>query len=226
MGTENGPAIFCAPTEPVKLREMGKVDLVTERNGVDFLWIGNGGLKWGVQRKEIGDLVSSRNDDRLSKELAQMSGLDVAILLVEGRIRWTSEDELLSDWSSMTRRGFHSMLWSCRMRGVWVERTESVDQTKDVIRWLVEWSRKEKHSGMRGRTNPQGDWGRASDKEWAIHLLTSIEGIGPLQAELIYEHFGGVPMAWTVDKEGLMEVKGIGEKRARVMMKALERSGG
>lgn len=226
MGTENGPAIFVAPTEPPKLRDMGKVDLVTERNGVDFLWIGNGGAKWGVQRKEVGDLVSSRDDDRLSKELAQMSGLDVAVLIVEGRIRWTAEDEWLSDWSNMTRRGFHSMLWSVRMRGVWVERTDSVEQTRDVIEWMVAWSRKEKHSGMRGRANPHGMWGRASDREWAIHLLTSLEGIGPIQAERMYDHFGGVPMQWTVDEGALMEVEGIGKKRARVMMKALERSEG
>lgn len=226
MGDEDGkgPVIFTAPTEPPKLREMGKVDLVTERNGVDFLWIGRDGMKWGVQRKEIGDLVSSRDDGRLAKELAQMAALDVAVVVVEGRIRWTAEDEWLSDWSNLTRKGFHGMLWSVRMRGVWVERTETVEHTKDVIEWLVAWSRKERHTGMRGRPKPQGMWGKASDREWAVHLLSSLEGIGPVQAERIFERFGGVPMCWTVSEEELLEVEGLGPKRVRTLMRALERS--
>lgn len=224
--TSNGKAgkidgLFIAPTEPPRLRDIGEVSLVTERNGVDVLWAAQGGL-WGIQRKELSDLVASKSDGRLAKELAQMSGLEVAVIVVEGRPTWTNEGVLMSEWAELSRRQLHGMLWSCRLRGVWIEYTEDLDHTIDVVRWLRDWSRKGRHSGMRGRPKPDGNWGKVSDREWAIHLLSGMEAIGPTMAERIWEAFGRVPLAWTVTEEEMLEVPGIGPKRARSLMKALE----
>jgi ERCC4-type nuclease len=151
-----------------------------------------------------------------------MANLEVAMLVVEGKLRWTNEGELMSDWAAFNRRQFHAMLWSIRLRGVWVEFTENTGHTCDVARWLSDWSRKERHSGMRGRPKPAGNWGNVSDREWGIHLLSSMDGIGIGMAGEIWDHFGGVPMAWTVGVEELMGVKGIGKKRAASLVKALK----
>lgn len=225
MSRENGnggPKLLVAPTEPKALRDLGKVSLATEENGVDIMWASRGGL-WGIQRKEVGDLLSSVTDGRLSKELAQMQAIEQAILVVEGRLHWTGEGELLGEYGNMTRRGFHGMLWSVRQRGVWVEFTTNLEHTMDVVRWLADWSRKERHSGLRNRPGPQTTWGHITDREWGIHLLCGMDGIGPGMAAAIFDHFGSVPMKWTVTPEELQQVKGIGPKRAGQMVRALER---
>jgi ERCC4-type nuclease len=215
-----GAKLLISPTEPRPLKAIGEVSLAPERNGVDVMWGARGGL-WGVQRKELGDLLASKNDGRLSKELAQMGKLEVAVLLVEGRPRWTTEGELMSDYLTMSRRQYTAMLWSVRMRGVWVEFTDDLSHTIDLVRWLSDWSRKERHSGMRSRPGPAGNWGHVSDREWGIHLLSGIDGIGPGVAGAIFDAFGRAPLRWDVSKEELMGVKGIGPKRAGMMVKAL-----
>lgn len=216
-----GPRLFLAPTEPPRLRALGETSLLTERNGVDVLWASRGGL-WGIQRKEVSDLIASRDDGRLAQELAQMASLEVGVLVVEGKMHWTSDGELVSEWSKMSRRGFHAMLWSMRMRGIWVERTDDLSHTIDVVKWLADWSRKERHSGLRGRPGPASNWGHTSDREWGIHILSGFQGIGPTTAEAIYDHFGRIPLSWDVTADDLMEVGGIGKKRAATLVRSLQ----
>lgn len=215
------PAILVSPAEPKPLRDRWEVSSIPETRGVDMLWSAQGEL-WGVQRKEISDLLASRSDGRLSKELGQMQSLATTMLIVEGRIRWTDEDELLDGWQSISRRQLTGMLWSVRSRGVWVEYTKSMDQTAEVVEWFADWSNKKRHSGLAGRPSPESNWGKISDRDWGIHLLTSFPGIGPGMAEAIWEHFGGrVPLSWDVEEGELLEVPGIGPGRARNLRKAL-----
>lgn len=217
-----GPKLIISPTEPPRLRALGTTSLLPERNGVDVIWGSRGGL-YGIQRKEISDLIASKNDGRLSKELAQMASLEQAMVVVEGRLNWTSDGHLLMEgWSDITQRQFHAMLWSVRSRGVWVERTDGLDHTIRLVQWFSDWSRKERHSGMRGRPGPESNWGHTSDREWGIHLLSGMEGIGTITAAAIYDFFGRTPLRWDVDEKGLMEVPGIGRKRASMLIRALQ----
>ena len=72
-----------------------------------------------------------------------------------------------------------------------------------------------------------GEWpsirGTRDSRSWALHLIQGFEGIGPTVAGAIFDHFGGVPFRWNVDGvEELMGVKGVGEKRAKALWRALE----
>jgi ERCC4-type nuclease len=60
------------------------------------------------------------------------------------------------------------------------------------------------------------------NREWALHLLQGFRGIGPVQAAAIYDHFGGVPFVWDVGVFDLMDVPGIGEKRAEQLIGAFD----
>ena len=219
--------ILVSPTEPTALRNRPRwyTSSLPERNGVDAFWAAQGKL-WGVQRKEISDLLASRSDGRLEVELGQMKVLDVAVLVVEGRLRWTTDGELVDDWMQLSRRQLRGMLWTVRNRGVWVEYTKDTNDTGELIEELMSWSQKDRHSGLRGRPGPQTNWGHVADKDWAVHLLTSFKGIGPGVAGQIYEHFSGIPLTWDVTAEELMKVDGIGKVRAQALIAALERSEG
>jgi ERCC4-type nuclease len=213
--------ILVSPAEPKLLRDRWEVSSIPETRGVDMLWGNDQGL-FGIQRKEVQDLMSSRADGRLSKELGQMQSLKTTMLIVEGRIRWTDEGEMLDGWQSMSRRQLTGMLWSVRNRGVWVEYSKDILQTIEMTEWFADWTGKKRHSGLAGRPGPESNWGKVSDKDWAVHLLTSFPGIGPGMAERIWEHFGeSIPLKWEVTEEELMAVPGIGPGRARNLMKAL-----
>lgn len=215
-----------APTEPDEIKSLGKVSSAPERNGADILWATKGYGLVGIQRKELNDLVSSIHDGRLAKEVAQMQGLKLRGLIVEGRGRWTRDGALINEYtqSIVTKEQIKKLLLTVRSKGVWVDWTDNIEDTCETLRWLKDWSEKEAHTSLHTRPGPTGrdGWGTVSNKDYAIHLLTSMPNVGPVVAENILEHFGGVPLEWRVGKEDLMEVPGVGKVRAEKMMKVLE----
>lgn len=221
-------AIFVAPTEPPKLKGLGKSSSTPEKYGVDFLIPVKGLGLAGIQRKEIKDFIASVHDGRLNKELAQMHALKLRVLLIEGRLKWTRDGELVvSDYTRISRRQFRGLLWSARLLGAWVDFTTTLQETHDYIGEFGRWASKDDHSSLLRRPGPKPDaWGRVTNEAWGIHILTSFPGIGTETARNIVRHFGSVPLGWQVTESELMEVKGIGKGRARKLMEALERGKG
>lgn len=215
--------MLISPTEPAPLRAIGRTSMVPERFGCDILWPSRLGLV-GVQRKEMpGDFLSSVSDGRLANQVARMVGLGIKVLVLEGRPNWTSEGVLLNDWGQPWTRAQHRrFLWSMRFQGVWVDWSDGLGDTIEVVQDMVVWSRKKDHRSLQRRPAARGAWGKANSREWQMHLLQSFDGIGPVQAEKIIDSFeGAVPLAWTVDEKELEMVPGIGKKKAQRMVDAI-----
>lgn len=215
--------MFIAPTEPTALKAIGKVSSRPERYGVDVLFPAQG--EWcGVQRKEISDLIASVHDGRLQREVAQMQHLAKRMVLVEGRLQWTSDGVLLGkgfgrDW---TRAMHDGMMWSLQDRGIWVGTAANIGETVAAVLRFQKWCKKTKHTALTRRPGPAGDaWGTVGSKDFGMHLLMGIEGVGPELADAIWERFGGVPLEWSVGRDELLGVKGLGPKKVDRMMAAV-----
>lgn len=231
--------MLVSPAEPVDLRALGKTSSTPERFGADFLFPSVSFGAIGVQRKEVNDLVASVHDGRLQKELVQMRGLGLGVVVIEGRVKWTDDGFAMMNgqWTGRagTRTGktqqatrdwtyaaHQSTMWSIQSAGYWIA---NVADRGECILWLSHferWAAKERHSILGNRPKAKGAWGKADNREWGVHLLQSFQGVGRGVAEKVYDHFGGVPMQWTVGVEGLMDVEGIGKVRAREMIGALK----
>lgn len=177
------------------------------------------GAWWGVQRKELKDLIASLQDGRLAKEIAQMRQLDGgAIVIVEGRPRWSLDGMLLTTNAKFSRSAFHGILWSIQSEGLWVTRTDDQDETIETINILHAYLRKDKHIALRRRPNPTSVWGKISNRDYALHLLQGLPSIGPELAERILDVLG-FPFTWRdgITIERLQQVPGIGPKRAQTI---------
>jgi ERCC4-type nuclease len=214
--------MLVSPAEPKELRAIGTVSARCEERGVDFLMPAYNLGPAGVQRKEISDLLGSVYDGRLAREVAQMASLGIKVLLCEGDLRWTDDGYLLSSHRTWSRAQHDGLLWSMQLHGVWVAYSRDIE---DTIAWLYrfqKWLAKKGHNQLLTRTTPKpGMWGTKGSKEWGIHLLMGIEGLGYERAEGIWEAFGGVPLAWTVSVEDLCTVKNIGPKTAQKIYEAV-----
>lgn len=211
--------MLIAPTEPTEFLEVGERSSLPEKYGVDFLFAHDG--KWfGVQRKEHSDFVASVQDGRLSKEIGQMQQLSVGMLLIEGAGKWTNDGELIHGWAKWNKGQEYSYLWSVQSRGVWVDRSGGKRETIQVLGAFERWVRKASHKATFSRPGATSTWGKAGSREWAIHLLCGFDGVGPEIATRILDGLG-MPLAWTVDEKGLMQVEGIGKKRASKLIEAL-----
>ena len=215
--------ILVSPTEPTPIKTLGTVSSLPEKYGADVLLIGSWGM-FGVQRKEVKDLVNSLRGDRVAREIGQQAHLDGVAWIIEGNWKWTQDGRSLVV-PSFTRTQWRGVVFSLQSHGCWVVSSQDHQDTIASVLQLRKWLEKEQHLSLTNRPNPQGDWGKATSKQWACHLLQSFEGIGPKQAGLIYDHFNGLPLAWTVTEKELMEVKGIGKSRAKALYDGLHNGG-
>ena len=213
--------LYISPTEPEPIRLMGRTSSLPERYGVDVLFGARGRL-CGVQRKRVDDLVASLRDGRLAKELVQMRQLHRALVLVEGAWTWTNDGRWVDD-PSFTRAGWWGLMWSLMLEhGVGVLQVTTLEETVAAIRRFAQWAAKPSHVSLVRRPKAQGAWGKPDAREWAIHLLQGLPGVGPELAGRIIDHFGGrVPLVWACPEAELRKVPGIGPKRARELYRAL-----
>lgn len=201
---------------------VGEVSMLPERYGCDVFWRARGEW-WGVQRKEIKDFIASIQDGRLAREVAMMKPLPIAVVVIEGRIKWSTDGVLMvGNWStSVTRAQYEGMIMSLMSKQVHVVHTQD---TRDTARWtrqFAQWSTKARHASLDRRPGPVSPWGHISDEDWAVHFLQGIDGLGSEKARAVVKHFGKVPIAWEVTEQELMAVKGIGKVLARKMLNAL-----
>jgi ERCC4-type nuclease len=216
--------VLIAPTEPKALRELGTVNLAPERLGVDILWgVPQVGLV-GVQRKVFpGDFLASMDDGRLAKEVSQMRGLNISVLLLEGRGTWTTDGQLVTRWGkSWTRQAHRRFLYTLRSHGVWVEWTDHLEDTIACLADLENWAAKTKHTALSTRPAPKRDsWGRLTDRDYALHLIQSLPDVGPELAARIYESFG-VPLKLSITETDLLTVHGIGKAKAKRIVRVFD----
>lgn len=212
--------MLISPTEPEAIRALGSTSSMPEKFGCDIFIPSPAFGRVGVQRKEVRDLVASARGDRLWTGLAKMQALDVAVLLVEGEWNWTSSGESLKVRSFSTTQ-LRGLLWSVSSRGLWTHATSSMDETISYLSHFNLWCQKADHLSLRRRTKPQGDWGKATSRDWRLHVWQSFEGIGPKQAAALDDYFDGLPLRWTVTVEELQLVPGIGPKRAEALVASL-----
>lgn len=224
--------IFVAPTEPPSLRTLGPANFtLTEHYGADFLIPVAGGFI-GVQRKTVRDLLSSLTDGRLSHDALRMTDLVYPVLLIEGYPTFTL-DGLISGASgdpngirsnNFSKRSYWGLLLSAQEKGLFVVQSANLAETAEVLTEIETWAKKERHDAFNSRPKPsQSDV--MTRRDWGIFLLQSFRGIGREVAGRIIDHFGGVPLAFTVEEKELTGVRGVGAKRARQMFELLEKVG-
>lgn len=225
------PVIWHSPTERGEIiRHLGrysggniKSSGIPESRGVDYVWEHND--TWhGVQRKELSDFLASLQDGRLAKEIGQMrASITMPMLVIEesaGQPQWAHPHELDGGtWAGYTGRpitwaALQKILLTIRAQGIGIAATSGPRQTAQWIVAMRDWSMKETHS-IKGRPTPKDDWGNATNRDWQMHLLTALDGIGPKTANAILDHLGESPIKVTVDEQTLCQIPGIGAVTAR-----------
>lgn len=215
--------MIISSTEPPLLRALGHVSQVPERYGVDILWHSKVSGLCGIQRKEYpGDFVASVQGGRLSKEIGQMQTLDLRVLLLEGRPNWTTDGKAVGQYVRWTKTAHRRELCSVQARGVWVLTSDNLDDTIGTIWDVLHWSNKPKHYSTQTRPKPRGDrWGRITNRDWQLHLIQGIDGVGPELAERILDQVG-MPFKLGVTEDELLTVKGLGKTRAKRIVRAFD----
>ena len=208
--------MFISPTEPKALHDLGVISNLPEDYGVDIMWSSKLGTV-GVQRKVFpSDFLSSMKDGRLTKEYLQMKGLDLAILLLEGKPNWTTDGELYGSYGNTgrsyawSRTQHRNYLTSVQLRGIQIQTSDSITDTIDYLNGLRLWTDKGDHSSLDRR--PSGatssdTYYRISNPDYVRWWYQSLPRVGPRQASVIYDKLG-VIFGLTVTEEDLIMAVG------------------
>ena len=223
-------AFLLSPTErdlKSLLRDKAIVSYLPERYGADVLAVVEGRGKLAVQRKAFpDDLLASLDDGRLARELPLLAQAEYPVLIVEGKPMWTTDGHLMQSWNSRwTRTQVRNLLRSVwRVHGVAVEHTDDINDTAAAVLELEAWFRKDVHRSLlsRPKSTAKDSWGLSNKRDFARYFLQGFNGIGASKAEAIFDHFGKIPLSWSVSLEEMMAVQGISGKLARSLFKAIE----
>lgn len=214
--------MMISPTEPERLRVLGRVAWHPESFGADVMWRSRG--RWiGIQRKEVTDLVASVSDGRLHQQLVQMQQLDVAVVLVEGEPCWTNDGEMLNGSGhsrGLSPRQWQSVMWTIGQRGVMVDRSKDLTATIAWIEGFQAWCAKERHTGLMKRPAPINPWGTLGNEDFQRHMVMGLPGVGTELADRIIRTLG-MPFGWRVSEDELLTVEGLGPKKVARILGAL-----
>lgn len=206
-----------APTEPPALRALGQTKQFPEQHGSDVVVWAHG--RWhGIQRKELGDFVSSVNNRRLGRELAKMDRLGYKLLIIEGEPQWTMDGELMGDgYGRWTYRAHVGFQMSCMTREIMVLTTANLEGTIRLVQEFESYVKKDKHTSLlHTREKPVNVWGDRDNQVSQRHLLMGFDGMGIEKAQRILDWYGSVPLGWKVTaKEIAANVKGVSVKTAQ-----------
>lgn len=225
--------MFVSGAEPSLFHDLGVVSNLPEDYGADFLWESKMGLV-GVQRKQFpGDFLASIHDGRLNKEYLQMQGLDVRVLVLEGKGNWTTDGKLVEQWgrNDQQRRRLwdktqhRNYLASVQIfKGVVIEQTDRMSDTVEFITKFHEWTNKDEHMGLEVRPAAQAAnyWANISNRDFQRYWLQSLPFIGPKLGDRILDTLGLI-FELKVTYEELLTVRGIGPGRAQKIMDVFEK---
>lgn len=203
-----------------------KTHWLPESYGADLLVVSQEWGKLGMQRKTVDDFFASISDGRLARELPLLSHVEFPILQVEGRPQWTTDGHLLSNSCRWTKAGFRNALRSIMLvHGVHVEFSDSLDDTADTVVEMASWWGKRVHRSLltRPKTAMKDSWGTSSRRDVLRFVLQGFPGVGVALANAIIEASGGrLPLQWTMTQQQMMQVPGIGPRRAKMLWEVLE----
>lgn len=218
-----------SPTEPGLKSELGDraiISPIPETYGADCFTAVVGRGRIVAQRKTCPyDLLASVTDGRIAEKLPKLLRAEYRFWIVEGWPSFTADGHLMlshtTRWTKQQIRNLLRSLWFTY--GIVVERTDSVQDTATALMEIEDWFRKTVHRSLltRPKMMVEDTWGNSSKRDFARYLLQTFTGVGVGRAEAIFDHFGKVPLSWTVSEEELTEVQGIGGKLAKSLKQQL-----
>jgi ERCC4-type nuclease len=216
--------IYLSPTEHdlKKVIPNGVYSSVCEANGCDILAYSNRGFL-GFQRKSLADLEASLRDGRFHYQLAQIRSSQLVafrfVILEIDRTRVTTDRRGFID-SSLTPDGLRTIAIKCFLNDTLLVESAGIGETVAIIDRTATYI--DGDGGNRLiRPKPGTDaWGTRSSRDWSIHTLQSFPGVGPTTAAAIYDAYG-LPLRWTITRDDLMKIDGVGKVTADRLLLAL-----
>jgi len=168
-----------------------------------------------IERKRVDDLVRSVFDGRFFSQVSRLAEeCDYPLLLIEGDL--SDVKELTSKWRAIEG----ALITVVLMHNIPLFYTRDPKHSAEVIKHIAEKISEgvsPRVSRLRRRVKPKDD----DIREWQLHVLQSLPGIGPKTAHRLLEKFHTVKAVFNASLGELVRVEGINEEKAARIIKIL-----
>jgi ERCC4-type nuclease len=205
-----------------------------------FTGMGPGGVpRWiGVERKVIGDLVSSIDSGRLAGHqlVGLMNSYHDVYLLIEGIWRTGPGGEIQQyrgkRWKSVLRKGTSHWTAQAVMKyintlmvtmGVRVWMTGGKKESASYLGHIHNWWQMpyEKHTSLHQFHKASRPLDTLIKPSFLRRACAELEGVGWKRSGFVARHFKTMENLVNADEKELMKVEGIGKKTAKTIVKEL-----
>ena len=201
------PDLLCTTEVPSERRELKVGDYFCGDISTEGTYVGI-----PVERKEIGDYLRSMNDGRRDEQLYNMSyGFPLSYIVLIG-----SPSRALRG-TKMTLNAYISSLVGSSLKrspdGIGGQVvTVNLESDTEFVLFLKYLDDKVKEGSFaRVPVMQKRSW---KPEELLVYVVSSLPGIGAKTANNLLTHFGSVRGVMNASKEQLMEVDGVGPKKA------------
>ena len=194
------------------------ISKVTSLEAGDYWIDGKEGLVI-IERKSVGDLVSSVQSNLLTEQCRKIAKLaKVGILLIEGWLTCTVQGDIRADGRviHISWNYLWNYLQSLQNSGFLIDWSPNLNFTPYRLISLHSYYTKPVHSSLRNFVRVP------SALPKPIQILCSLEHIDIVLATRLLEHFGNVKNVLAQPWQKLTEVEGIGQVKAKNIVRQLE----
>jgi Fanconi anemia group M protein len=172
-----------------------------------------------VERKTIDDFIKSMRSNRLWDQLLRLMKTEEVLGYEIKRRLLVIQGSFCESNTFRNRQLFWRSIFGALLEIIFVYDTpiifcENNDAFESFLHILIDREEKGKHEGL-----PKARWYRKSlsllpSKDVKLYLIDTIPMIGEIQAKNLYNHFKSITRIAISTKKELMQVPGIGKKRA------------
>ncbi|MEM2046934.1 MAG: DEAD/DEAH box helicase [Candidatus Jordarchaeales archaeon] len=164
-----------------------------------------------IERKTATDFVQSIIDQRVFKQIADLSRTyEAPLLIIEGEGLY----ERGGVKAEAIRGALVSIALDFKTPIFW---TRNAKETAEVIKTVARREREEGRKGIRIGIKKPG-----TIKELQEHLVAALPGVDHILAKRLLQKFKSVEKVFTANEKELMEVQGIGKKKAERIRKIIQ----
>jgi len=204
-------------TEP--LLDIGEV---VELRWGDYLFISHDDLSLCIEDKTVPGILSDLISGRLYTQLQGLSEMvDIPILLLRGVYAPTHDGFIRTPSITMTWRysSLENLLLDAYLKGILVVKVPSGKAAVQLIRSYYQYAQKPDHKFQIRRLKLMS---YSAEVPAALYLVSALPGINTVLARALLERFENPLGVFTASEDDLVQVDGIGRKRAQAIRKALQ----
>ncbi len=188
---------------PAYIRELGADVVLKQLRVADFICSD----RVGIEKKTCSDFLQSITDQRIFRQMAEISdSFERPLLLLEGNPDMLFVERQIHP--NTVRGVMSSIAIDYKIPVIW---TANSKETAEMIYWIAKREQDHEKRGIQIRAKTRTE----TTEDHQEFIVAGLPAVSNVLSRRLLEHFGSVKKIFNAKQKKLMNVEGIGEEKAK-----------